>query len=52
MRPISDFDGSANALWTLYGKVAKSSDESKIQSLQDDMSGVLTFVRLLFPSFL
>jgi hypothetical protein len=45
---IGDFDGSANALWTLYGKEAKSHDKSQIQNLKEDMDGVLIFVRLLF----
>jgi hypothetical protein len=44
-RMIGDFEGSANALWTLYGKEAKSHDESQIQTLKDDMDGVLIFVR-------
>ena len=43
---IGDFDDSANALWTLYGKEAKSQDEARIQALKDDMDGVLIFVRL------
>jgi Family of unknown function (DUF6535) len=42
---IGDFDDSANALWTLYGKEAKSHDQSRIQTLKDDMDGVLIFVR-------
>jgi hypothetical protein len=52
MRMMGDFDGSANALWTLYGKEAKSYDDSRIQTLKDDMDGVLIFVRsyLLFIS--
>jgi hypothetical protein len=41
---IGDFDGSANLLWTLYSKEAKSHDESQIQALKDDMDGVLIFV--------
>ena len=45
---IGDFDGSSNALWTLYGKEAKSHDESRIETLKDDMEGVLIFVRLYF----
>ena len=45
---IGDFDGSANALWTLYGKVAKSHDKSRIQTLKDDMDGVLIFIHLHF----
>jgi len=47
-RMIGDFDGSANALWTLYGKEAKSHDESRIETLKEDMDGVLIFVRLYF----
>jgi hypothetical protein len=43
---IGDFDDSANALWTLYGKEAKGHDESSIQTLKEDMDGVLIFVRL------
>jgi hypothetical protein len=43
-RMIGDFDGSANALWSLYGTEAKSRDESQIQTLKDDMDGVLIFV--------
>lgn len=42
---IGDFDGSANPLWALYGKEAKGHDESRIQTLKDDMDGVLIFVR-------
>ncbi|KAF8474414.1 hypothetical protein DFH94DRAFT_635807, partial [Russula ochroleuca] len=45
---IGDFDGSANALWTLYGKEAKSHDQARIQTLKDDMDGVLIFVRPYF----
>jgi Family of unknown function (DUF6535) len=45
-RMIGDFDDSANALWTLYGKEAKSHDEARIETLKDDMDGVLIFVRL------
>jgi hypothetical protein len=43
---IGHFDHSANALWALYGKEAKSQDEARIQALKDDMGGVLIFVRL------
>ena len=46
---VGDFDDSANALWTLYGKEAKSHDEARIETLKDDMDGVLIFVRLYFP---
>ena len=47
-RMIGDFDGSANALWSLYGKEAKSHDESRIQTLKEDMDGVLIFVSSYF----
>ena len=49
---IGDFDGSSNALWTLYGKEAKSHDEARIQTLKKDMDGVLIFVRFIFCLFL
>jgi hypothetical protein len=45
---IGDFHGSANALWSLYGKEAKSHDEARIQPLKEDMDGVLIFVRPYF----
>jgi len=45
---IGDFDDSANALWTFYGKEAKSHDEARIETLKDDMDGVLIFVRFIF----
>jgi hypothetical protein len=43
---IGDFDDSANALWSLQMKEAKSHDEARIQSLKGDMDGVLIFVRV------
>jgi hypothetical protein len=43
---IGDFDDSANTLWSLQKKEAKSYDEARIQSLQDDMGGVIIFVRV------
>jgi hypothetical protein len=40
-----DFDdSSANDLWSLYGKEAKSHDEARIKTLKDDMDSVLIFV--------
>ena len=39
-----DFDDQANSLWYLYEKEARSHDEARIQSLKDDMDGVLIFV--------
>jgi predicted neuraminidase len=39
-----DFDDSANELWSLYEKEAKSHDESRIETLKDDMDGVLIYV--------
>ena len=47
-RVPGDFGGSANTLWTIYGNEAKSHDESRIQTLKDDMDGVLIFVRSYF----
>ena len=47
-RMIGDFDGSANALWSLYGKEAESNDKSRIQTLKEDMDGVLIFVSSCF----
>lgn len=40
-----DFDDGANAIWSLYGKVAQTHDEAHVQSLAKDMDGVLIFVR-------
>ena len=52
-RMIGDFDGSANALWTLYRKEVKSHDEARIHTLKDDMDGVLIFVlSYVFPQCL
>ena len=42
---IGGFHGSTNALWSLYGKEAKSHDEARILPLKEDMDGVLIFVR-------
>jgi len=39
-----DFDNSANVLWNLYGKEAKDHDEARMQTLRDDMDGLLIFV--------
>ncbi|KAI0247231.1 hypothetical protein BJV78DRAFT_954259 [Lactifluus subvellereus] len=50
VRMVGDFDNNANALWTLYGKEAKSHDEARIQSLKDDMDGVLIFAGLFSAS--
>jgi hypothetical protein len=49
MRMIGDVDDSANALWSLREKDAKSHDEARIQSLKDGMDGVLIFV--CFPPY-
>jgi hypothetical protein len=45
IRTIGDFDSGASALWTLYRDEAKSRDEARIQTLKEDMDGVLIFVR-------
>jgi hypothetical protein len=47
-RSLGDFDDSANALWSLYGKEAKNHDEAEIKTLKDDMDGVLIFVRIYY----
>lgn len=41
---IRDFDRSANELWTLFGSEAKSHDNARVNTLKDDMDGVLIFV--------
>jgi hypothetical protein len=41
-----DFDDGANALWSLYGKEAKTHDEARIQRLAADMDGIPTFAGL------
>lgn len=43
---VGDFDDSANPLWSLHAKEAKSHDEARIQSLKDNMDGVLIFARV------
>jgi hypothetical protein len=50
-RMIGDFDGSSNALWTLFRDEAKSHDDARIVTLKDDMEGSLIFVRsyLTYP---
>jgi hypothetical protein len=40
-----DFADSANALWSLYKIEAKSHDDARIQTLKEDMDGVLIYVR-------
>jgi hypothetical protein len=41
-----DFDDGANALWSLYGKEAKTHDEARFVGLAEDMDGVILFVRV------
>jgi len=43
---IGDFNDNANALWSLHMGEAMSHDEARIQSLKDNMDGVLIFVRV------
>ncbi|KAI9435184.1 hypothetical protein H4582DRAFT_708439 [Lactarius indigo] len=45
-RMIGDFNDNANALWSLQLKEAMSHDQARIQSLKDDMDGVLIFAGL------
>ena len=42
---IEDFDSGANALWSLYRSEANGRDKSRIETLKDDMDGVLIFFR-------
>ncbi|KAH9170795.1 hypothetical protein EDB89DRAFT_2230425 [Lactarius sanguifluus] len=42
-RMIGDFNDNANTLWSLQLKEAMSHDKARIQSLRDDMDGVLIF---------
>jgi hypothetical protein len=44
-----DFDNNANPLWSLYMKEVKIRDEARIQTLKDDMDGILLFVCVHFP---
>jgi hypothetical protein len=41
---VEDFDDSANALWSLYAKEAKSHDEATMETRKDDLDGALIFV--------
>jgi hypothetical protein len=41
-----DFDSSSKAFWTLFGIEAKRYDNTQVNTLKDDMDGVLIFVRL------
>ncbi|KAH8989057.1 hypothetical protein EDB92DRAFT_892653 [Lactarius akahatsu] len=43
---VGDFDDNANPLWSLHAKEAKNHDEARIQSLKDNMDGVLIFAGL------
>ena len=47
-----DFDDSANPLWSLYEQEAKYRDEAQIQTLKDDMDGVLIFVCIRYLPFM
>ena len=42
---IGDFDGSSNALWTLFRDESNSYDDARIVTLKDDMESSLIFVR-------
>jgi len=39
-----DFDYSSNELWSMYGNLAERYDESRIQTLKDDMDGIPVYV--------
>lgn len=45
-----DFDDGANALWSLYGKMAETNDEARFLSLAGDMDAVGFFVRVSLQS--
>ena len=45
-KELRDFDDGANALWSLYGKEAKTHDVARFSSLAADMDRVLFFVRV------
>ncbi len=45
---IGDFDDSANTFWSLHMKEARGRDKARIESLKDDMEGILLFVRVIF----
>ncbi len=49
---VRNFDDNANALWSLHLKEAKSHDEARIQTLKDDMDGVLIFVRVYISTII
>ncbi len=44
-RMIGDFEGSSNALWTLFKEETKNHDDARINTLKDDMESALIFVR-------
>ena len=48
-RMIGDFDGSSNALWTLFKDEAKNHDDAQIYILKEHMDSALIFVRS-YPS--
>ena len=50
MEADNDFGSSANPLWSLYGEEAKRHDETTVNTIKDDMNGVLIFVRSIYPS--
>jgi hypothetical protein len=46
----SDFDDSANELWSLYGSVAQRHDETRIRALKEDMDGIPVYVCTYFTA--
>ncbi|KAH9990782.1 hypothetical protein BJV77DRAFT_947056, partial [Russula vinacea] len=46
MEADNDFGSSANPLWSLYGEEAKRHDETTVNTIKDDMNGVLIFAGL------
>lgn len=45
---MGDFDGRSKALWSLFGTEAKSYDNARVNTLKDDMDGVLIFVCIFY----
>ncbi|KAI9456394.1 hypothetical protein BJY52DRAFT_1381664 [Lactarius psammicola] len=46
-RERRDFDGGADALWSLYAKRAKTHDEARFESLTGNMDGAMLFAGLI-----
>jgi len=49
---MGDFDSSSRTLWTLFGAEAERYDNIQIDTLKDDMGGVLIFVCIFYMCLL